>query len=47
MPKKAYFGAKMAAFGPNILITLGGLRHCGRQEQQGGEDQGGLKLCIE
>ena len=24
VPKKAYFGAKMAVFGPNILIILGG-----------------------
>ena len=23
MPKNAYFGAKMAVFGPNILIILG------------------------
>ena len=24
-----------------LLIWFGGRRHCGRQEQQGGEDQGG------
>ena len=26
VPKKAYFGAKMAVFGPNILIILGGAK---------------------
>ena len=29
MPKKAYFGAKMAVFGPNILIILGGSKSSG------------------
>ena len=29
VPKKAYFGAKMAVFGPNILIILGGSKSSG------------------
>ena len=30
MPKKAYFGAKMAVFGPNITIILGGSKSFGK-----------------
>ena len=29
VPKKAYFGTKMAVFGPNILIILGGSKSSG------------------
>ena len=29
VPKKAYFGAKMAVFGPNILFILGGSKSSG------------------
>ena len=30
VPKKAYFGAKMAVFGPNILISMGGSKISGK-----------------
>ena len=30
VPKKAYFGAEMAIFGPNILIILGGSKSSGK-----------------
>ena len=34
VPKKAYFGAKMVVFGPNILIFLGGSKSSGTHMYQ-------------